>query len=58
MEKYTLPDQNSKKEFFSPAPVELTPEQAKQIAGGLAAAVTLINGTVARLRPRRPSQLT
>ena len=44
MEKYSLPDQSSKKEFSSPAPIELTLEQAKQIAGGLAAAVTLING--------------
>ena len=44
MEKYTPPDQSFKKEFSSPAPVELTPEQAKQIAGGLAAAMTLING--------------
>lgn len=44
MEKYSLRAQSSKKEFSSPAPIELTLEQAKQIAGGLAAAVTLING--------------
>jgi len=44
MEKHTLPDQSSKKEFCSPVPVELTPEQAKQIAAGVATAVASVNG--------------